>query len=100
MYFGQILNAEAIVLANIVGYLFCSLYSFIFPFIIDLIGLDYTFIALACFNFLAAIYTFFDFVETKNRLKEDILIELKVIDCARVENLSDEETHGIVIHTN
>ena len=53
--------------------------TFLFPLVVDAIGINNTFLFFSGMMLIGAIYCWFDLIETKNKEKEQILIEMKVL---------------------
>lgn len=80
LYVGEVLNDQVLSFACVMNMSIAILISFLFPVAIEAVGINNSFLFFAVMMVLGAIYSGYDLVETKNKEKEDILIEMKVLD--------------------
>ena len=89
MYATEVLNDQIFSYASTLCFGFSTIVSFLFPTSIEFIGISTTFLIFSISMGICSIYSVFDFIETKDKDKETILIEMGVID-RRVIPIADE----------
>jgi hypothetical protein len=100
LYVGEVLNDQVLSISSAFNMATAVLITFLFPPVSDSVGINNVFLFFAVMMILGGIYSFFDLVETKDKEKEQILIEMKVMDKKtvvpdqNVENDSLKEDSG------
>ena len=78
-YTSEILNDQLMSLLCIFNLLASAVVSYFFPVAAASVGIDNCFYFFAIGMFFTAIYSFFDMIETKDKNKEEIYIQMRVI---------------------
>jgi MFS transporter, putative metabolite transport protein len=95
MYLGEIVNPPCFSLATSMSFITGTVLTFAFPYVMEIFGLSMCFYALGLFNFIAFLYILFEFVETKDRPKGEILNDMSIITSA-YGNQSYVETSSVI----
>jgi hypothetical protein len=89
VYASEVLNDQLFTFFNILNFGFGVLVSLLFPISVQYIGLNNTFLILAGSTFVFGVLGYLYFIETKDKDKETILIEMKVISNEIIPQIHD-----------
>ena len=85
LYVGEVLNDQILSVACVVCMAAAVVISFLFPSAVDGIGINNVFLIFSGLMLLGGIYCMIDLIETKGKEKEQILIEMKVMEPNRIQ---------------
>jgi MFS family permease len=80
LYVGEVLNDQVLSVSSVFNMATSVIITFLFPPVSNGVGIQNVFLFFAVMMVLGTIYCWIDLVETKDKEKEQILIEMKVID--------------------
>ena len=100
LYVGEVLNDQILSVCCVMCMAAAVLISFLFPSAVTGIGINNVFLIFSGLMFLGACYSMVDFIETKGKDKEQILIEMKVMEPSKIQPDQPEENDSLQDQSN
>lgn len=92
MYLAEILNPQILVVVSMYSWILTIIITLLFPILADIWDISVLLYIFAVINALGALYSMFDMVETKGKLKADVLRSLNVGEDVGKDKIDDSPT--------